>query len=381
MQPDSSSRTKILVIFGTRPEAIKLAPVIRELRARAAQFECVVCFSGQHREMGAQALAAFDLKPDIELDTMRPGQALAGLTARLLVAIDEVLEKQKPDWVMMQGDTTTAMSAALAAFYRRIRVAHVEAGLRTHDRSAPFPEEINRVFVSRVTDLHFTPTEYTAKNLCHEGVKDTDICITGNTVVDAVQWMAERLPDSPPAGLEKVRRNDERLILVTCHRRESFGEPMRQICRALLALVEQFDNVRIVLPVHPNPQVQSLVHDLLGNHPRIVLTEPLDYVPLLWCMKHAHLILTDSGGIQEEAPSFHKPILILRDTTERPEVVHAGCAQLVGTDEQGIISAASRLLTDDLLYRQMSGGENPFGDGLAAQRIADAIVKHAPLSF
>ena len=272
---------KILCVFGTRPEAIKLAPVMRALRETPG-VECRICFSGQHREMGLKALSAFDLAPDIVLDTMIPGQSLASLTSQLLTALDALSESEIPDWVVVQGDTTTAFTSALAAFYRRIRIAHVEAGLRTGDRFSPFPEEINRVFISRIADLHFPPTEAAAAHLWQEGIPDAVNIVTGNTVVDAVLWMKDRLPEAPPESLNLNVPPGKRLILVTCHRRESFGQPMENICDALLALVDRFDDIHIDLPVHPNPAVKELVQRELGKEAALSLIPPLDYLPLLW---------------------------------------------------------------------------------------------------
>ncbi|WP_395747336.1 non-hydrolyzing UDP-N-acetylglucosamine 2-epimerase [Prosthecobacter sp.] len=363
---------KVLCVFGTRPEAIKLAPVILALQA-APDVVCRVCFSGQHREMGVKALAAFGLQPDVELETMVPGQSLASLTARLLTSLDALYEQEQPDWVVVQGDTTTAMCGALAAFYRKIRVAHVEAGLRTQDRFSPFPEEINRVFISRITDLHFPPTQAAAENLRREGIGDESSVVTGNTVVDAVLWMKDKLPEMPPEGLQLEMPEGARLVLVTCHRRESFGQPIENICDALLALTERFEDIHIVFPVHPNPVVRQMVLARLAGRSQISLVEPLDYQPLLWCMKKSVLILTDSGGIQEEGPSFGKPILILRTTTERPEAVAAGCAEIVGTDVQRILERASHYLEDEAHSQRLAGCESPFGDGRAGEAIARAL--------
>jgi UDP-N-acetylglucosamine 2-epimerase (non-hydrolysing) len=364
---------KILCVFGTRPEAIKLAPVMIALRETPG-IECRICFSGQHREMGLKALSAFELEPDIILNTMIPGQTLASLTSQLLTALDALYESEKPDWVVVQGDTTTAFAGALAAFYRRIRIAHVEAGLRTGDRFSPFPEEINRVFISRIADLHFPPTEAAAAHLREEGIPDAVNIVTGNTVVDAVLWMKARLPETPPEGLNLNVPPGKRLILVTCHRRESFGKPMEDICDALLDLVARFNDIHIVLPVHPNPAVKDLVERKLGKETAISLIPPLDYLPLLWCMNQSVLILTDSGGIQEEGPSFGKPILILRTTTERPEAVTAGFAELVGTDPSIIVERATYFLEDSAVSKSFSLRPSPFGDGCAGRHIADALA-------
>ncbi|MCX6848412.1 MAG: UDP-N-acetylglucosamine 2-epimerase (non-hydrolyzing) [Verrucomicrobia bacterium] len=368
-----TDKIKVMCVVGTRPEAIKLAPVIRALQERA-EVDCQVCFSGQHLDMGLRTLRLFEIEPDHVLETMRQGQSLAWLNARLLGELDNLYEAQKPDWVVVQGDTTTAFAAAQAAFYRRIRVAHVEAGLRTHDRFSPFPEEINRVFISRIADLHFPPTPASADNLRREGVADETNIVTGNTVVDAVVWVKDRLPAEPPAPLPAELNDGLRLSLVTCHRRESFGAPLESICEGLLRLVNKVNDLRLVLPVHPNPMVQQVVKSRLAGHPRIVLMEPLDYVPLLWCMHHSALILTDSGGIQEEAPSFGKPVLILRESTERPEVVHAGFAELVGTDADRIFERALHYLSNPAASASLASRPSPFGDGSAGRIIAESLV-------
>ena len=367
------NKLKVMCVVGTRPEAIKLAPVIRALRERD-EVACEVCFSGQHLDMGLRTLRLFEIEPDHVLETMRQGQSLAWLNARLLGELDNLYAAQKPDWVVVQGDTTTAFAAAQTAFYRGARVAHVEAGLRTHDRFSPFPEEINRVFISRIADLHFPPTPAAAENLRREGAKEEANIVTGNTVVDAVMWMKDRLPVEPPAPLPAVLNDGLRLVLVTCHRRESFGAPLESICDGLLRLVNAVEDVRLVLPVHPNPVVQKVVRSRLADHPRIVLLEPLDYVPLLWCMHHSSLILTDSGGIQEEAPSFGKPVLILRDTTERPEAVTAGFAELIGTDADRIFDRAMHHLSGAASSAALAGRVSLFGDGSAGRMIAQCLV-------
>ncbi len=368
-----SNKLKVMCVVGTRPEAIKLAPVIRALRERD-EVACEVCFSGQHLDMGLRTLRLFEIEPDHVLETMRQGQSLAWLNARLLGELDNLYAAQKPDWVVVQGDTTTAFAAAQTAFYRGVRVAHVEAGLRTHDRFSPFPEEVNRVFISRIADLHFPPTPAAAENLRREGAKEEANIVTGNTVVDAVMWMKDRLPVEPPALLPAVLNDGLRLVLVTCHRRESFGAPLESICDGLLRLVNAVADLRLVLPVHPNPVVQKVVRSRLADHPRIVLLEPLDYVPLLWCMHHSSLILTDSGGIQEEAPSFGKPVLILRDTTERPEAVTAGFAELIGTDADRIFDRAMHHLSGAASSAALAGRVSPFGDGSAGRMIAQCLV-------
>jgi UDP-N-acetylglucosamine 2-epimerase len=370
---------RILVLFGTRPEVIKLAPVVRALRARPADFLCRVCSTGQHREMVQQALDAFGLKLDIQLDAMASAQSLGRLTARLFEDLDRTFEAEQPDWVIVQGDTTSAMVGAMCAFYRRIKVGHVEAGLRTYNRWSPFPEEINRTFISHVADLHFAPTARAAANLRAAGIAGKNIAVTGNTVVDALLWVSADLGAQAPMCLDASVTQfiaDRRLVLVTSHRRESFGEGLENICRALLGTVERYPDVVIVYPVHLNPQVRGPVHRLLGSHPRIKLLEPVGYLPLVWLMRQSHCIFTDSGGIQEEAPSLGKPVLIMRDTTERPEVVEAGCARLVGTKAEDILAAARELLDNEVVYDAMARVKNPFGDGLASHRIAAQLARN-----
>lgn len=371
------AKKRVLVLLGTRPEAIKLAPVILTLQGRPQAFEVIVCSTGQHREMLKQTLDVFGIKPDIDLNLMTPGQTLAGVTSLAISAIDKTLEEQKPDVILVQGDTTSAMCGALAGFYQKIPVGHVEAGLRTGNIYSPFPEEVNRNIIGKIASMHFAPTELSAQNLINEKANKDSVYITGNTVVDALQWMRDRLPTQAPEEIPAIvssALNGHRLLLVTGHRRESFGDGMASICRALRALADQYTDTVIVYPVHLNPQVQQPVRSILSDHPRIHLLPPVSYPTLLWLMNQAHLILSDSGGIQEEAPSFGKPLLVLRDTTERPEVVSAGCAKLVGTDDAVIIKEASLLLSDAGSYSAMAGRSNPFGDGTASQRIADILL-------
>ena len=366
----------VLVLFGTRPEVIKLAPVIRELRARPEEFACRVVSTGQHREMVEQALAAFRLKVDVQLDAMSAASSLGKLTARLFLDLDDLLERERPDWLLVQGDTTSAMVGAMCAFYRQIKVGHVEAGLRTYNRWSPFPEEINRTIIGHVGDLHFAPTERSANNLRQAGVPAATVHITGNTVVDALLWISAEVRDEAPPGLapELVEAlAGRRLVLVTSHRRESFGRGLEIICEALLETVRRYPDVVIVYPVHLNPNVREPVRRLLSAEPRIHLLEPLGYLPLVYLMQRSYCIFTDSGGIQEEAPSLGKPVLIMRDTTERPEVVEAGCARLVGTVAQNILQAAAELLDNRATYEAMARVKNPFGDGLASRRIADLL--------
>lgn len=369
-----------MVVLGTRPEAIKLAPLIRELCARAADFECDVWSSGQHGDMLAQALVPFDIRPDVDLQVMRDDQTLAGLSARLFEAIDRQLAATTPDWLLVQGDTTTAYVAAMCAFYRGVRVGHVEAGLRTHDRAAPFPEEINRVMIGRVADLHFAPTLRAAENLRHEGVLPGVIHVTGNTSVDAVMWARDRVHErwvtGAPADVPPLP-GDQRLVLMTGHRRESFGAGLKEICLAVRRLVEEHDDIAVIYPVHLNPNVDGPVRRLIGDHPRIHLCAPVGYLELVWLLDRAYLVVTDSGGIQEEAPSFRKPVLVTRKSTERPEAVDVGCARLVGTNGAELLARASKLLESRREYDSMIRDENPFGDGKAATRIVDALASSA----
>jgi UDP-N-acetylglucosamine 2-epimerase (non-hydrolysing) len=359
---------RILCVVGTRPEAIKMAPVIQALR-RKPGLGVRVLATAQHREMLDETLAQFGIVPDIDLDIMRPDQTLADLTARLLAGIDAALVSERPDVVVAQGDTTTVFASALASFYRRIPFGHVEAGLRTGDFSNPFPEEMNRCFSGRLAALHFAPTAGARANLLREGIPDHMIHVTGNTVIDAVQWMAENKPDHglPIDGAAQV-------ILLTCHRRENFGNPLRQILSGVRRLAAKHPEVMIVYPVHPNPGVAGMAHQLLAGIPNIVLTEPLSYARLVAVMKACQFVLTDSGGLQEEAPALGKPVLVLRNETERPEAVEAGIAILVGQEEETVVREASRLLDDKLHYQAMARTVSPYGDGHAGERIAEIIT-------
>ncbi len=365
---------RILSIFGTRPEAIKLCPLVRRLRAEGSRFDVRVCATAQHREMLDQALDAFSVTPDFDLNLMEPGQTLTGLTARLISAIDPVLEEYRPDLVLVQGDTTTTLAAALAAFYRRVPVAHVEAGLRTGDMDQPFPEEMNRVLVSRLAQWHFAPTPSAAEALQREGVNCDHLLITGNTGIDAVLFVRDALlsgaiPRPDWSWLDASRR----LVLVTSHRRESFGPAFEGSMRALAHLAERRD-VQIVYPVHPNPNVSGPARARLSRLPNIVLLDPQPYAAFVDLMLRSRLILTDSGGIQEEAPSLGKPVLVLREKTERPEAVEAGTVKLVGTCESRIVAEANWLLDDPAEYERMTRVHNPYGDGHACERITSALV-------
>lgn len=371
---------KVLTVVGTRPEVIKMAPVVLELRRHHDRIQSFLCSTGQHREMLDQALKVFDVQPDFDLNVMQPGQRLTDLTARILTAVDGVFNQVKPDWVLVQGDTTTVVAASLAAFYHRINVGHVEAGLRSGDKYRPFPEEINRRIADVVADLYFTPTQSASNNLLREGALAERVIVTGNTVIDALLLISRRVSDKTLyeriSGFDRV--NSRRLILVTSHRRENFGEPFRNICRALLTLARRYpDDVHIVYPVHFNPRISNPAHELLGNVPNITLIEPVDYETIVALMKRAYLILTDSGGIQEEASSLHKPMLVLREVTERQEVVALGAAKLVGSDHDLIVDETTRLLEDGEAYRRMASVENPYGDGHASQRIVEAILKYS----
>jgi len=373
----TSRPVKILTVFGTRPEAIKLAPVVRALAGRA-DVDSRVCVTGQHREMLDQVLKVFELVPDIDLAIMKPGQDLTHVTTAVLEGLGRVMATDKPDWVIVQGDTTTAMAAALAAFYARARVAHVEAGLRTGNIDSPWPEEMNRRLVTQLASLHFPPTPTAAANLAREGVAGTAQLVTGNTVIDALRWVAGRLAADTATRTALDQRfgfldAGRRLILVTGHRRENFDGGLERVCKALARLAARGD-VEIVYPVHLNPLVQSVVRATLAGSPAVHLIDPLDYVPFVYLMQRAHFIVTDSGGIQEEAPGLGKPVLVTRDTTERPEAIAAGTARLVGTAEDGLVAAAGHLLDDAGAYAAMAHAENPFGDGQAAGRIVDRLL-------
>ncbi len=373
---------KISVIFGTRPEAIKLAPVILELKRFPELFQCTVCITAQHRQMLDQVLATFAIVPDVDLDLMVKDQTLAGFTSRALTALDGFLQEENPDLIIVQGDTTTVFCAALAAFYNHVPVAHVEAGLRTGNIYAPWPEEINRVLASRLTRLHFAPTQGSCDNLLKEGVSPDSVFVTGNTVIDALLLAIEKtrssappipgLPDNNTASFE-----GKKIVLITGHRRENFGEGFDSICRAVAALADENPDAVFIYPVHLNPNVQEPVHRILGNGTRknLFLIQPLDYLPFVSLMQQSYLILTDSGGIQEEAPAIGKPVLVMRDKTERPEALGTGTVQLVGTNEKSIITAVSALLNDPELYKQTAVKSFLYGSGTAAKQIVE-ILRH-----
>lgn len=357
----------VLCVMGTRPEAVKMAPVVLALK-REPWAVVRVLATAQHRHMLDQVNDFFGISPDIDLNIMRPNQALTTLTARLLLELDDVLLAEKPDVVLVQGDTTTVMSVALACFYHRIAVGHVEAGLRTWDMQNPFPEEANRVIAGKLARWHFAPTEGSRQNLLKEGVKDRDIIVTGNTVIDALLMSAAK-DLLLPIALDPAMR----LVLVTSHRRENFGEPFRNICLGLLALAERNPSVQFLFPVHPNPNIKSVAYTLLGGMPNFILCEPLDYEPFIAVMKQAYIILTDSGGVQEEAPALGKPVLVLRQQTERPEAVEMGVVKLVGTDTDVIVAETQRLLDDSHAYAAMATGVSPYGDGRASDRIVEVL--------
>ncbi|WP_143527963.1 non-hydrolyzing UDP-N-acetylglucosamine 2-epimerase [Rubrobacter xylanophilus] len=373
-------RPRVLAVVGTRPEAIKVAPVIRELR-EDGDFDVVLCSTGQHREMLEQALSAFELEPDVELGVMRDRQSLTGLTNRALEALDGEISRLNPDIVLVQGDTTSAMAGALAAYYSRVPVAHLEAGLRTADLYSPFPEEGNRRLIGTLAALHFAPTPHAARRLQLENVPERDILVTGNTVIDALLSVKERIPPVPPFPPEAERRRwRRRKVLVTMHRRESRGEVLERVCRAILELVRRNPEVEVIFPVHRSPFVRETVYRLLGDNVRIKLLEPLDYEELVAKLDACEFVLTDSGGLQEEAPALGKPVLVLRETTERPEAVEAGTSLLVGTAPERVLAAAETLLRDGETYRRMARARNPYGDGRASRRVAAALRFHFGLS-
>ncbi len=371
------AKKRVMIIFGTRPEAIKMAPVVKSLRSHPS-IECQVCITAQHREMLDQVLAMFAIQPEVDLGLMRPGQRLADLTAAVLSGVDRAMSDFRPDLVLVHGDTTTSFAASLAAFYQHIPVGHVEAGLRTHDLTAPWPEEMNRRSVDMLASLHFAPTSQAAEHLLREGISATTIAITGNTVIDALLMVVEALEQDPATRHALEERFDflkdrKHTLLVSSHRRENWGEGLTHLCRALLRLADRGD-VNIAYPVHLNPMVREPVMRLLGGHPNIHLLDPLEYQPFVYLMSRSALVLTDSGGIQEEAPSLGKPVLVMRDKTERPEAVDGGTVRLVGMDEERIIRQVEHLLDDESAYTRMAKAHNPYGDGHAAERILERIL-------
>lgn len=366
---------KILLFVGTRPEAIKMAPVYKELK-KSPFFNPVLVSSGQHKEMLSQALSDFDLTPDIDLGVMTFNQSLSGMSAKLFSAVDSLLETETPDAILVQGDTTTVQVASLAAFYRRITIGHVEAGLRSHDINSPFPEELNRRVTGMVATWHFAPTLLSKQNLLQEKVKEDDILVSGNTVIDSLVWMTRRLLKNPPLlpkEIQSVIDSGKKIILVTGHRRESFGQGFENICTALEQLSKKYPDVQIIYPVHLNPRVREVVEKRLQNHKGILLTDPLTYKPFVYLMNKSYLILSDSGGIQEEAPSLGKPVLVMREVTERPEGVDAGVNFLVGTDPEKIVKLASEFIEHSETYNKISAIESPFGSGNSARQIVSFL--------
>ena len=380
---------KIMLVFGTRPEAIKMAPLVKEFQKHSQEFETIVCVTGQHRQMLDQVLDIFDIKPDYDLNIMKQGQDLYDVTARVLTGMRDVLAESKPDVVLVHGDTTTSTAAALAAFYQQIPVGHVEAGLRTHNIYSPWPEEMNRQITGRIATFDFAPTPLSRDNLLAEGVDDAKITVTGNTVIDALYWVVDKIKSSPKlqaelsgelmkAGYDVNRLNNGRkLVLITGHRRENFGEGFISMCRAIKTLTEKYPDVDFVYPMHLNPNVRKPIHEVFGEDltglGNMFFIEPLEYLSFVFLMEKSSIVLTDSGGIQEEAPGLGKPVLVMRDTTERPEALSAGTVRLVGTDYQKIVSEVSSLLDDEKHYEEMSKAVNPYGDGLACQRIVDTL--------
>jgi UDP-N-acetylglucosamine 2-epimerase (non-hydrolysing) len=379
-----SRKKKILIVFGTRPEAIKMAPLCHALANDSKSFETTICVSAQHRQMLDQVLKVFDITPDLDLDLMRPGQDLFDVTSSLLLKMRDVLRTIRPDMMLVHGDTTTAMAAATAGFYQGVSVGHVEAGLRTYDMRAPFPEEFNRQVIGRIASFHFSPTTLARDNLLREGVAEELISVTGNTVIDAMRWVLHRVECEPEraaiiddlfAGCLHFDWKREQFILITGHRRENFGAGFSEICQALRALAERYPTVHFVYPVHLNPNVSGPVHQLLTGLSNIHLIEPLDYEPFVVLMNYSYLVLTDSGGIQEEAPSLGKPVLVMRDVTERPEAVKAGTVRLVGANRERIVANVCELLDDLGSYQSMARANNPYGDGQACHRIVETLRK------
>lgn len=362
---------KVMSIFGTRPEAIKMAPLVKELEKRE-EIESIVCVTAQHREMLDQVLETFDIKPDYDLNIMKQGQTLGDITTRALTGLERVIKECKPDIVLVHGDTTTTFAGALAAFYNQVSIGHVEAGLRTYDKYSPFPEEMNRQMVDCMTDMYFAPTDLSKTNLLKQNIEESKIYVTGNTAIDAMSTTVDENYTHPE--LEWISEN-ERLILLTAHRRENLGEPMYNIFRAIKRIVDEFSDVKVIYPIHLNPKVRDIAKEVFANCDRVKLIEPLEVFDFHNFQNKSYIIMTDSGGIQEEAPSLGKPVLVLRDTTERPEGIAAGTLKLVGTDENTIYEETKRLLTDKIEYEKMSKASNPYGDGHASKYIVDAIIE------
>lgn len=375
-----AKKIKVMTVFGTRPEAIKMAPVVLELAKHPDKIVPVVTVTAQHRDMLDQVLNLFQIQPDHDLDIMAAGQTLFDITSRAMLGLDKVLQDEKPDIVLVHGDTTTTFAGALASYYHQVSVGHVEAGLRTHNKYSPFPEEMNRKLTGSIADLHFAPTDTSEQNLLAESVDSERIFVTGNTVIDALHKTVDDDFQFEDEVLQGIDFKNKRIVLLTTHRRENLGEPMRHVYRAMRRLVDEFEDVEIVFPVHKNPKVREVVQEELGGLSKVHLIDPLDYEPFANLMHRSHLILTDSGGVQEEAPALGKPVLVLRDTTERPEAVAAGTVKLIGTDEKVVYDEAKLLLTDGEEYSRMSEACNPYGDGKASQRIIQAILYHYGLA-
>ena len=361
---------KVLSIFGTRPEAIKMAPVVKELEKRK-ETKSIVCVTAQHREMLDQVLETFKIKPDYDLNIMKQGQSLSDITSRVLYGLEDVIKKENPNIILVHGDTSTTFAGALAAFYNQVDIGHVEAGLRTNDKYSPYPEEMNRQMVDCMTDMYFAPTSLSKQNLIDENIEESKIYVTGNTAIDA---MATTVSDKYDHEELNWIKKDERLILVTAHRRENLGEPMRNIFKAIRKIVDEFNDVKVIYPIHLNPKVRDVAHEVFDGCDRVKLIEPLEVFDFHNFINKCYFIMSDSGGVQEEAPSLGKPVLVLRDTTERPEGIDAGTLKLVGTNEDNIYKEAKRLLTDKEEYERMSKASNPYGDGHASERIVDAII-------
>lgn len=367
---------KVMTIFGTRPEAIKMAPLVKELEAHSDAIESIVCVTAQHRQMLDQVLEIFDIKPDYDLNIMKERQTLVGIVTRALEGLDEVMKEVRPDIVLVHGDTSTTFVGSLAAFYNQIAVGHVEAGLRTYDKYSPFPEEINRRITGVIADMHFAPTERNRKNLLKENTDDSTIYITGNTVIDALKTTVREDYTFKDETLKNMPWDTKKVIVMTAHRRENLGEPLRNICMAVRELVEEFADVEVVYPMHMNPAVREVAKEILGDLEQVKLIEPVNADELHNAIKRGYLVLTDSGGLQEEAPSLGKPVLVLRNETERPEAVDAGTVKIAGVKKEDIVSMARELLTDEAAYAKMAKAVNPYGDGFASQRIVEAILAH-----
>ena len=367
---------RVLLIAGTRPEVIKLAPVLKKLEEQSNLLTCSICITGQHCELLHQQLNVFSIKPDYDLDIMKPNQDLFDITSGVLSGLKKIYDKERPDWTLVQGDTTTAAAASLAAYYYRSKIGHIEAGLRSNDKYAPFPEEANRRIIDALSDLLFAPTERSKENLLREGACESDIVVTGNTAIDALLWAVERARSCPkkPHELPNIDWN-KRMVLVTGHRRENFGDNLKVICKALLRLARTCPDLNIVYPVHPNPNVQRPINDMLGSAANIHLIPPQNYEDFVWLMTKAHIILTDSGGVQEEGPALNKPVLVMRKSTERPEGIEAGTTRLTGLATDSIVGHARLLLEDSVEYAKMAWAPNPYGDGSASSRVVEAILE------